>query len=105
MNVYQYISKIIKEVIKKTPNKQEWCVYSKTSNKNLGCSDSKKGAVKRLGQVEYFKSINEENLEEISAMSAGNIQGSPISSSFQEEGLSYQEKITKEHPKHKRNFF
>lgn len=32
----------------------KYCVVSK-KGKNLGCSTSKKGARKRLGQVEYFK--------------------------------------------------
>lgn len=32
----------------------EWCVLSR-KGKNLGCSPSKKGAKKRLAQVEYFK--------------------------------------------------
>lgn len=41
-------------VIRKIPDKQEWCVYSH-KGKNMGCYDSQAGAKKRLQQVEYFK--------------------------------------------------
>jgi len=41
-------------VIRKTPDKEEWCVYSK-KGKNLGCYPSLSQAKKRLQQVEYFK--------------------------------------------------
>ena len=41
-------------IIKKTPGKDEWCVESE-SGKNLGCSDSREAAEKRLEQVEMFK--------------------------------------------------
>jgi len=40
-------------MIKKKKGKG-YCVVSH-KGKNLGCSKSKKGAVKRLRQVEYFK--------------------------------------------------
>lgn len=33
----------------------QWCVLSEDGSKNLGCSDSREGAVKRLQQVEFFK--------------------------------------------------
>lgn len=39
-------------VIRKVGDK--FCVFSK-AGKNLGCSDTREGAVKRLRQVEYFK--------------------------------------------------
>lgn len=39
--------------IKKVGN--QWCVFSKDGTKNLGCSDTREGAVKRLGEVEHFK--------------------------------------------------
>ena len=45
---------ILKSIIKKTPGKDEWCVESE-SGKNLGCSDSREAAEKRLQQVEFFK--------------------------------------------------
>lgn len=32
----------------------KWCVMSE-SGKNMGCSDTKEGAHKRLAEVEYFK--------------------------------------------------
>jgi len=37
----------------------QYCVRSK-KGKNLGCSPSRAGAVKRLRQVEYFKHMKEE---------------------------------------------
>ena len=42
----------------------QWCVKSKKKDakghrKNLGCYDSRAGAKKRLGQVEYFKHLGE----------------------------------------------
>jgi hypothetical protein len=45
---------VILEYIKKIGPKK-WRVFSK-KGKNLGTSSSRKGAVKRLGQVEFFKS-------------------------------------------------
>ena len=47
------ISPSTARMIKKKGSK--YCVVSKSSGRNLGCSKSKKGAVKRLRQVEYFK--------------------------------------------------
>jgi nicotinic acid mononucleotide adenylyltransferase len=70
---------LLAEVIQKSGNK--WCVFSKKKTKEgkrkkLGCYNSRTGAKKRLRQVEYFKSINEEQeLEEMAAMSAGGVQG------------------------------
>lgn len=53
----------IDEVIVKQGSK--WCVKSKKKDrqghrKNMGCYDSRAGAKKRLGQVEYFKHLEEE---------------------------------------------
>lgn len=53
---------LINEVIVKQGSK--WCVKSKKKNKkghrkNLGCYRSRSGAKKRLGQVEYFKHLEE----------------------------------------------
>ena len=42
-------------VIKWNSSKKKWCVMSKDGSKNLGCYTTKKEAVKRLQQVEYFK--------------------------------------------------
>ena len=42
-------------IIKKTRGKKEWCVYSKKTNRNMGCFDSIKGAKKRLSEIEFFK--------------------------------------------------
>src|SRR6185436_6176811 len=36
----------------------KWCVVSEDGSKNLGCSTTKEGAVKRLREVEYFKHHN-----------------------------------------------
>lgn len=33
----------------------EYCVFSKDGTKNLGCSKTREGAVKRLRQIEFFK--------------------------------------------------
>lgn len=45
---------------------EEYCVRSK-KGKNLGCSPTRAGAVKRLRQVEYFKHMKEEKEQEWSA--------------------------------------
>jgi len=74
---------LLAEVIRKSANK--WCVLSKSKTKDgkrkkLGCYNSRNGAKKRLRQVEYFKTIKEEQeIEETIAMSAGGVQGSPAS--------------------------
>lgn len=47
-------------VIRKVGN--EWCVFSKNSGKNLGCSSTYEGAVKRLREVEYFKHSQGKNI-------------------------------------------
>jgi len=41
-------------VIKKTPDKEEWCVYSE-KGKSMGCYPSKAKAEERLDQIEMFK--------------------------------------------------
>ena len=56
--------KQLNETIVKRGNEE--CVISK-KGKNLGCSSSHAGAVKRLRQVEYFKHMKEENEQEWSA--------------------------------------
>lgn len=52
MRLIDLHDKPILEFIRKRGD--EWCVVSK-KGKNLGCSPTKAGAHKRLGQVEYFK--------------------------------------------------
>jgi hypothetical protein len=42
----------------------EFCLMSKKSNKNLGCYPSRKGAEKRERQVQYFKHMDESEVEE-----------------------------------------
>lgn len=46
-------AELIEKTIRKVGN--EYCVFSKKSGKNLGCSPSRAGAIKRLGQIEWFK--------------------------------------------------
>jgi len=48
-------------IIKKVGNKH--CVFSEDGTKNLGCSDTHEGAVKRLQQVEHFKKVKGMNYE------------------------------------------
>lgn len=48
-------------IIKKVGNKH--CVFSEDGTKNLGCSDTHEGAVKRLQQVEHFKEAKGMNYE------------------------------------------
>ena len=50
---YYKLSKL--SYIRKTRNKEEWCVYSE-KGKNLGCYPSKEKAKKRLQQVHFFES-------------------------------------------------
>lgn len=45
-------------MIKKQGSK--WILYSKDGSKKLGTFDNKKDAVKREGQIQYFKNQNEE---------------------------------------------
>jgi hypothetical protein len=48
----------LQEFIKKTPDKQEWCVFSE-KGKGMGCYPSKKQADERLHDVEMFKHMKE----------------------------------------------
>jgi hypothetical protein len=48
------VDDLIIAYVKKTPNKNEWCIYSK-SGKKMGCYKTKDEAVERLRQIEYFK--------------------------------------------------
>ena len=43
----------VKAKIRKVGNK--YCVFSEDGTKNLGCSPTREGAIKRLQQVEFFK--------------------------------------------------
>jgi len=71
---------LLTEKVRKTPDKKEWCVYSKKGDRKFGCYPSREKAVKRLGQVEYFKNMSEEQMlekidiiEEVSSMAG--VQG------------------------------
>jgi hypothetical protein len=70
---------LLAEIIRKSGNK--WCLFSKKKTKDgkrkkLGCYNSRNGAKNRERQVQYFKHMKEEqDLEEISAVSAGAVTG------------------------------
>ncbi|KKN09504.1 hypothetical protein LCGC14_1045890 [marine sediment metagenome] len=49
---------ITKAVIRKVG--KEFCIFSK-DNKNLGCFSSRKKALKRLREIEFFKREDENN--------------------------------------------
>lgn len=61
MNCLDIITEeVFTEIIEKSLNKDEWCLYSKKKDKsgkrkNLGCYRSKKGAEEREKQVQFFK--------------------------------------------------
>lgn len=65
-----FITSVLTETIRKTGNK--YCLYSKKSNRNLGCYPSKSGAKNRERQVQYFKHMNEDGVA--NSLSAGGIQ-------------------------------
>ena len=71
------VDKLVEQLLSETIRKKgdQWCLKSKKSGKNLGCYSSKKKAKKREQQVNYFKSLDEEELEEISAMGVGSASG------------------------------
>lgn len=74
-----FISELIEKRIRKRGS--QWCVVSEHGNKNLGCSDSKAGAAKRLGQVEYFKHANKSLTEEgiVASLEEGSLNVSDAS--------------------------
>ena len=66
-------SEQLDEVIRKKGGK--YCLFSKKTKKNLGCYPTRAGAVKREKQVQYFKHLKEDELEEMSATSGGAVSG------------------------------
>ena len=71
------ITEILTEYIVKQGS--QWCVKSKKKNrrghrKNLGCYDSRAGAKKRLGQVEYFKHAKESVEQNIRSTNVGSYE-------------------------------
>ena len=64
-----------RSTIRKTPNKEEWCVYAE-SGRNMGCYPSKKKAEKRLEQVEMFKHMEGGAMGDVKI--AGLIEAKPI---------------------------
>jgi hypothetical protein len=77
------VDEVLEEIIRKT-GKDEWTLYSKKKNpktgerKRLGTFDSRKAAEKREGQIGYFKSLEEEEIEEISGASAAGGYSLPL---------------------------
>ena len=77
------VDEVLEEIIRKT-GEDEWTLYSKKKNpktgerKRLGTFDSRKAAEKREGQIEYFKSLEEEEIEEISGASAAGGYSLPL---------------------------
>ena len=72
---------LFQEFIVKSGNK--WCLKSKKKSKsgkrkNLGCYSSRSGAEKRERQVQYFKHLKEDELEEMSGASAVGGYGAPF---------------------------
>jgi len=61
----------------------QWCVVSEDGSKNLGCSNTKEGAVQRLREVEYYKHHsksegNEMNYEQAFRNMAKSLTGKEI---------------------------
>ena len=83
--------RIIKETIEKSGNK--WVVKSK-KGKTLGTHDSEKKAKAQLAAIEASK--NEEQLEEISSVGGGSVQGygAPLGSKKDNEEFNESEKKT-----------
>lgn len=71
------MDKSIARIVKKG---NQWCVVSEDGSKNLGCSKTHEGAVKRLQQVEYFKHTkgNEMNYEQAFRNMAKSLSGKDI---------------------------
>jgi len=62
VNVEMLQGDSLQEFIKKTPNKQEWCVVSE-KGKSMGCYSSEKEAKERLQDVEMFKHMKEAEIK------------------------------------------
>jgi hypothetical protein len=52
------LRQLIRETIRKTRDKEEWCLYSKDKKRNLGCYKSEKGAEDREAKVQGFKHMD-----------------------------------------------
>ncbi len=76
------ITEILQETIKKRGNK--FCLVAK-SGRNLGCYRSRSGAKKREKQVQYFKHVKEEELEEMSVAASAVGYSGPLIKKKQEE--------------------
>ena len=67
------IDRLLDETIKKVDGK--YVVYPKSGGKRLGTHDSEEKAQKQLAAIEISKKMNEDELEEMSSMSGGNVAG------------------------------
>ena len=67
------IDRLLDETIKKVDGK--YVVYPKSGGKRLGTHDSEEKAKKQLAAIEISKKMNEDELEEMSSMSGGNVAG------------------------------
>lgn len=61
----------IEKYIRKTPNKQEWCVYSADGTRKLGCHTSYKSALEQLQAVEASKYRAQKMLMKLSNLVSG----------------------------------
>jgi hypothetical protein len=67
------IDRLLDETIKKVGGKH--VVYPKSGGKRLGTHDSKEKAQRQMAAIEISKKMNEDELEEMSSMSGGSVEG------------------------------
>ena len=67
------IDRLLDETIKKVGGKH--VVYPKSGGKRLGTHDSEEKAQKQLAAIEISKKMNEDELEEMSSMAGGSVEG------------------------------
>jgi hypothetical protein len=67
------IGRLLDETIKKVGGKH--VVYPKSGGKRLGTHDSEEKAQKQLAAIEISKKMNEDELEEMSSMAGGSVEG------------------------------
>ena len=67
------IDRLLDETIKKVDGK--YVVYPNSGGKRLGTHDTEEKAKKQLAAIEISKKMNEDELEEMSSMSGGNVAG------------------------------
>ena len=67
------IDRLLDETIKKVDGK--YVVYPNSGGKRLGTHDTEEKAKKQLAAIEISKKMNEDELEEMSSMSGGSVEG------------------------------